>query len=63
MISNARCNRRRHEPEKNKINCPECGKKIDVNEVWYDQVSHQLKKEYDDNLNKEKEKYIKNHQN
>ncbi len=43
--------------EKSKINCPKCGEEIDVNDILYHQVSQQLKKQYDDDLNKEKEKY------
>ncbi|MEE8366037.1 MAG: DUF2130 domain-containing protein, partial [Gammaproteobacteria bacterium] len=40
-----------------KINCPECGKEIDVNDILYHQVDEQLKKQYKDELAKEKEKY------
>ena len=41
--------------EKNIINCPECGEKIDVNELLYHQVDEQLKKQYNDELAKQKE--------
>ena len=43
--------------EKNKINCPKCGEEIDVNDILYHQVDAQLKKQYKDELAKEKEKY------
>jgi len=43
--------------EKSKINCPSCGEEIDVNDILYHQVDQQLKKQYNDELNKEKEKY------
>ena len=43
--------------EKSKINCPSCGEEIDVNDILYHQVDQQLKKQYNDDLTKEKEKY------
>ncbi|GBE00368.1 hypothetical protein BMS3Abin07_02419 [bacterium BMS3Abin07] len=43
--------------EKSKINCPNCGEEIDVNDILYHQVSQQLKKQYNDELTKEKAKY------
>ncbi|NOZ11511.1 MAG: DUF2130 domain-containing protein [Gammaproteobacteria bacterium] len=42
--------------EKSVINCPKCGEDIDVNEILYHQVDEQLKKKYNDDLAKEKEK-------
>ena len=43
--------------EKSIIKCPKCGEEIDVNDILYHQVDEQLKKEYSDELAKEKEKY------
>ena len=43
--------------EKSIINCPKCGEEIDVNDILYHQVDEQLKKEYNDELAKVKEKY------
>jgi len=43
--------------EKSIINCPQCGEEIDVNDILYHQVDEQLKKQYNDDLSKEKEKY------
>jgi len=43
--------------EKSKIQCPGCGIEIDVNDILYRQVDEQLKKEYTDELKKEKEKF------
>ena len=43
--------------EKSIIKCPKCGEEIDVNDILYHQVDEQLKKEYNDELVKEKEKY------
>jgi len=43
--------------EKSKINCPNCGEEIDVNDILYHQVDQQLKKQYNDELSREKEKY------
>lgn len=43
--------------DKSKINCPNCGEVIDVNDILYHQVDQQLKKQYKDDLAKEKEKY------
>lgn len=43
--------------EQNKIDCPHCGKSIDTNKILHHQINEQLKKKYDDNLIKEKEKY------
>lgn len=42
--------------EKSIINCPQCGEEIDVNDILYHQVDEQLKKKYNDDLAKEKEK-------
>lgn len=41
----------------NKIECPNCGHKIDVNEILYHQLDEELKKKYNDDLAKEKQKY------
>jgi len=43
--------------EKSKIQCPGCGIEIDVNDILYHQVDEQLKKEYRDELKKEKQKF------
>jgi hypothetical protein len=43
--------------DKSIIKCPKCGEEIDVNDILYHQVDEQLKKEYKDELAKEKEKY------
>ena len=43
--------------EKSIIKCPKCGEEIDVNDILYHQVDEQLKKEYNDELAKQKEKY------
>ncbi len=43
--------------EKSIINCPSCGEEIDVNDILYHQVDEQLKKQYSDQLSKEKQKY------
>jgi len=43
--------------EKSKIQCPGCGIEIDVNDILYHQVDEQLKKEYRDELKKEKDKF------
>ncbi len=40
-----------------KINCPECGKEIDVNEILYHQVDEQFKKQYKEKLAIERKKY------
>jgi len=42
--------------EKSIINCPKCDEEIDVNDILYHQVDEQLKKQYNDELAKEKEK-------
>ena len=42
--------------EKSIINCPQCGEEIDVNDILYHQVDEQLKKQYNEELAKEKEK-------
>lgn len=39
------------------IKCPNCDEEIDVNDILYHQVDEQLKKKYNDELKKEKEKY------
>ncbi len=43
--------------EQNKISCPECGEEINVNDILYHQVDEQLKKKYNNDITKEKEKY------
>lgn len=43
--------------EKSIINCPKCGEEIDVNDILYHQVDEQLKKQYNDELDKQKDKY------
>ncbi|MCM8854384.1 MAG: DUF2130 domain-containing protein [Candidatus Thiodiazotropha sp.] len=42
--------------DKSIINCPQCGKEIDVNDILYHQVDEQLKKQYNDQLAQEREK-------
>lgn len=41
----------------NKIDCPNCGNEIDVQDILYHQVDAQLKKKYQDELAKEKENF------
>ena len=41
----------------NKIECPNCGQLIDVNELLYHQLDDELKKQYNDQLAKEKQKF------
>ncbi len=43
--------------ESKKIECPNCGHEIDVNDILYHQVDEELKKRYHDELAKEKSKY------
>ncbi|MDA3938397.1 MAG: DUF2130 domain-containing protein [Spirochaetia bacterium] len=43
--------------EKSIIHCPKCGEAIDVNEILYHQVDEQLKKQYSNEIAKEKGKY------
>lgn len=43
--------------DNSKINCPECQAEIDVNDILYHQVDEQLKKQYRQQLDQEKEKY------
>jgi len=43
--------------EQRNIQCPNCGHEIDVNDILYHQVSDRLKKQYADDLKKEKERY------
>ncbi len=38
------------------ISCPNCGEDIDVNDILYHQVDEQLKKKYQDELKREKQK-------
>ena len=45
------------EQQSKKIECPNCGHKIDVNDILYHQVDEELKKKYNDELAKEKSKY------
>ena len=40
-----------------KINCPNCGHEIDVNELLYHQLDDEVHKKYEDKLAKEKQKY------
>ena len=44
-------------PQTNKIECPNCGHKIDVNDILYHQVDAELKKKYNDELAREKSRY------
>ena len=44
-------------PGQNKINCPNCGDEIDVQDILYHQVDEQLKKKYQDEIAKEKETF------
>ncbi len=41
----------------NKIECPNCGHKIDVNDILYHQVDEELRKKYNDDLAREKGNY------
>ena len=41
----------------NKIECPNCGHKIDVNDILYHQVDEELRKKYNDELAGEKNRY------
>ena len=41
----------------NKIECPNCGQTIDVQDILYHQVDAQLKKKYNDELLREKSKF------
>lgn len=41
--------------DKSKINCPNCGEEIDVNDILYHQVDQDLKQKYSDDLAKEKQ--------
>ena len=43
--------------DKSKINCPNCGEEIDVNDILYHQVDQDLKQKYNEDLAKEKHKY------
>lgn len=43
--------------EQNKINCPNCGEEIDVQDILYHQVDEQLKKKYQDELSREKDAF------
>ena len=43
--------------DKNTIECPNCGFSIDVNEILYHQLDEELKKKYNDQLAKERQKY------
>ncbi len=43
--------------DKSKINCPNCGEEIDVNDILYIKVNENLKKKYNNDLAKEKQKY------
>lgn len=43
--------------DKSKINCPNCGEEIDVNNILYHQVDQDLKQKYNDDLAKEKQKF------
>jgi hypothetical protein len=39
------------------INCPECGHEFDISDVLYHQVEHELKKDFEARLRKEREKF------
>ena len=39
------------------ISCPNCGEEIDVNDILYHQVDEQLKKKYQDEIKREKQKF------
>lgn len=41
----------------NNIECPNCGNSIDVNELLYHQVDEQLKKQYQEDLGRERQKF------
>jgi len=41
----------------NKVECPNCGHSIDVNELLYSQVDEQLKKKYHDELARERSRF------
>ncbi|MBW2648575.1 MAG: DUF2130 domain-containing protein [Deltaproteobacteria bacterium] len=41
----------------NKIECPNCGHKIDVNDILYHQVDGELRKKYNDDLARERSRY------
>ncbi len=43
--------------QNNKIECPKCKHKIDVNDILYHQISESLKKQYDDEAAKKDELY------
>jgi hypothetical protein len=43
--------------EKKRIQCPNCGQEIDVNEILYHQLEDELKKKFNDELVREKKKY------
>lgn len=43
--------------EQNKISCPKCGEKMNVNDILYRQVEEKLKGKYNEDTAKEKEKY------
>jgi len=43
--------------DKSTIECPNCGFRIDVNEILYHQLDEELKKKYNDQLAKERQKY------
>lgn len=45
----------------NTIECPECGHKINVNDILYHQLDEELSKKYKDQLAEEQEK-IKEHE-
>ncbi|MES9869526.1 MAG: DUF2130 domain-containing protein [Sedimenticola sp.] len=42
--------------QQNRIECPNCGHEIDVNEILYHQLDEELKKKYNDELAREKQK-------
>jgi len=43
--------------DQNTIECPNCGEKIDVNEILYHQLQDQVKQEFSDKLAEQKKKY------
>jgi hypothetical protein len=41
------------------IKCPECGHEFDISDVLYDQVEHELKKQYEARLQQERDRFRK----
>jgi hypothetical protein len=44
----------------NQIKCPNCGQEIDVNDILYHQLDDELRKQYNDELAKEKSRFEEN---